>query len=227
MNRALLSFAGVLLLPNPAGAQRFAGIIDATGMVARPTVSPTVNPVPGLPMLVSTATVFVPADRPGFFTPRSAPQVVTADVASQNGLVQTVFVPVPVAIAPSEVIEDVPVDAEALAAARSNARALSPPPRTPSAAFRGPTVFAAPAPAIGSSTGRCQTAALRQLRALNVRATDLRFAGNSTSMSLRGDATEVRGGGILQSDRGDWRRFRYVCADQGAAGETRAVVTFQ
>lgn len=223
--RALLSLTIVFVLPNPAGAQRFAGIIDATGMVARPAAPPTVTPIPGLPMLLPTGTALIAADRPGFFTPRTPPQVVSGDVA-QNAVVQTVFVPVPVAVAP-EVIEDVPLDAEALAAVRSNARALSPPSRTSSAAFQGATVFPPAAATTGSSTGRCQTAALRQLRALNVRAADLRFGSNSTSFSTRGDDSEVRGGGLLQNDRGQWRRFRYVCDDRGPTGETRAVVTLQ
>jgi hypothetical protein len=232
MKRALLSLAVVLVLPNPAAAQRFAGVMDASGMIARPTVSPTVTPIPGLPTMLAAGTVLIPPERGGFFTPGAVPQPVRADTAALNFVVQPVFFPAPMTVAPSEVIEEEPLDAEALAAARSDARMLSPRRSTSAAGFqaRGTTVFA-PAvaePTTGSAIGRCQTAALRQLRASNVQADDLRFGANSTALSTLSDGAEVRGGGILlDADRAQWRRFSYVCDYRGPTAQTRAVVRLE
>jgi hypothetical protein len=177
-------------------------------------------------MLLTPASVLVPPTIPGFFTPRAAPPVVPADSAVVGTVVQTVFVPVPV---PATEIIDVPVDPDALAAVRSDARALEPRRGRSTAAFQAPgtTVFARSAEEspVGSAEGRCQTAALRRLRASNVRSSNLRLDGNSTTM--RNDGAEVRGSGaLLDADRGQWRRFRYLCDDRGPGGETRAVVTF-
>jgi hypothetical protein len=224
-NRALLSLAVVLVLPTSAAAQRFAGVIDATGMVARPTAPPTATPIPGLPTLIPTAAVLIPPTIPGFFTPRTVPQLPPAEAAVVNNAFQPVFVPTPMMVPPSEVIEEVPLDAEALPAVSSNARALSPRATTRA---RGTTVFAPvdAAPTVGSASGRCQAATLRQLRASNVNADDLRFAGNSTAMMTLSDGSEVRGSGVLrESGRTQWRTFRYVCTSSGPTAQTRAVVT--
>jgi hypothetical protein len=228
INRTLLSLV-VLALPNTAVAQRFAGVMDASGMVARSVLSSAVTP--SRPLTLLSSSTVLPPPGAGFFTPPGAlPQVVFADTTARF-VVQPVFIAVPVAVAPSEVI-DVPLDAEAFAGVRSDARALAPRRSTSAATFRTPgtTAFA---PVVdepttsGSAIGRCQTAALRQLRA-NVRPAELRLGANSTASSRRTDAIEVRGGGILRDEAaGQWRAFRYVCTYSVPTLQARAVVTLQ
>lgn len=230
MNRVLILLATAAALPSGAAAQRFAGVIDATGPVTRPLPASTVTPAPGIPMLLPTSAVLVPPTVPGFFTPRATAPVVPATSAAVSYVVQPVFVPV--STASPEVTEDAPLDAEALAAVPRDARVLEPRRSTSTATFQarratGDASEAAEA-TTGSAIGRCQAAALRQLRASNVQAADLRFEGNSAAWTTIGGTAEVRGGGILRdTDRGQWRRFSYVCDHRAPSGQTRAVVRLE
>jgi hypothetical protein len=215
-NRALLSLAIVLTAPSAAAAQRFAGVMDASGMLSRPTVSATVTPVSGFPSLFSAGTALIPPA--GFYTPAQVPQFLISDAVAPSPAVQTVFVPVPVPAAPTEVIE-VPVNTDALALRR---------PRT-AAAFREPVMTERTlvvTESAGGTIARCQTMVLRQLRVSNVLADDLRFDPNRISWSTRGETADVRGGGLLlDANRQQWRRFTYYCEAGAQPAQTRAAVT--
>ena len=225
-NRALLSLAVLLALPTSAAAQRFAGVIDATGMLPRPAASPTAMPIPGLPMMLASGTVLMAPPAAGFFTPATVPQIAPADAMALNQVVQPVFIPVPVATAPSDITEQELLNAE-LAAAQRDARVLSP----RSAAFlaRGMTDITPPiaAPTSGSASGRCQASALRQLRASNVRADNLSFGPTSVTWSTPNETAVVRGSGVLVDAVLGQRRFNYVCDYKVPPAQTRAVVRLQ
>ena len=226
MNRTLLAFAVVLALPTAASAQRFSGVMDATGMVARPAASAGTVVAPGFISTLANGTVIIPPVMgAGFFTPGVVPQLVPVDTTT---FVQQVYVPFAVNVPQNDVVTAAPSDAEALAIARANSRAISSELTTTQAVLRA----RGPAPVVqtvaeltsGNAVGRCQTAALKQIRASNVRPDDLRFEGNSTGWSRLGNAAEVRGAGTLL-DRGRWHRFRYICDLSSPTAQPRAVVS--
>ena len=211
MKRALLSLV-VLALPAAASAQRFAGVMDASG-VLRPEPT-SVVPTPPVGSMLSSGVLVIPTGSAGLVNPGVPRTLFPAGIASPPAP-QTVFLPAAAPFVPGPT-----VFAQPRTAVQTDTSGL-----IESLPIRGTAATMAAAPVVGSASGRCQTGAMRQLRANNIHPEDLRFEGNRTSSWNSIAAAEVRGGGRLL-ENGRWRRFSYVC-DGSSLTRPRTIVSIE
>ena len=213
MKRALLSLV-VLALPAAASAQRFAGVMDASG-VLRPEPT-SVVPTPPVGSMLSSGILVIPTGSAGLVNPGVPRTLFPAGIASP--LTPQVFLPAAAPFVPGPTVFAQP---QVVAApVQPDTSAL-----TQSLPIRGTAATMAATPVVGSASGRCQTAVMRQFRSNSIHPEDLRFEGNRTSSWNTTAAAEVRGGGRLL-ENGRWRRFNYVC-DATSLTRPRAIVNIE